>query len=251
MVWVADRGCQSEQNAAICSAPAGAPIRGEKPRGNDKEAKAAVSRQGAYRTVAGTLRVKGVIIDDGAIAAARSRCAVGCLTAVVLTSMTALSDSSSVPQMARRITERGRRWRSPASPLELPEQALELMEIGQQAAIAAARKFIDTVDRATPLQGEGASARQGVIDSERSRWPVGSWIRSTLFVRSVVRAAATPLGASDGGSEDAWVTRSSSVAGRSPCEVLVGSRVRRGLAARRARAMSAGVWTAAGDDRAA
>jgi hypothetical protein len=65
VVWVADRGFQSEENRRYLQRAGGHYILGEKLRGNDKEAKAALSRQGRYRTVAGNLRVKEVIIDDG------------------------------------------------------------------------------------------------------------------------------------------------------------------------------------------
>jgi Transposase DDE domain len=65
VVWVADRGFQSAQNRRYLQRAGGHYILGEKLRGNDKEANAALSRQGRYHTVAGNLRVKEVIIDDG------------------------------------------------------------------------------------------------------------------------------------------------------------------------------------------
>ena len=65
VVWVADRGFQSEENRRYLQRAGGHYILGEKLRGNDKEAGAALSRQGRYHTVAGNLRVKEVIIDDG------------------------------------------------------------------------------------------------------------------------------------------------------------------------------------------
>jgi len=65
VVWVADRGFQSERNRRYLQRAGGHYILGEKLRGNDKEANAALSRQGRYHTVAGNLRVKEVIIDDG------------------------------------------------------------------------------------------------------------------------------------------------------------------------------------------
>ena len=65
VVWVADRGFQSAENRRYLQRAGGHYILGEKLRGNDKEAKAALSRQGRYHTVAGNLRVKEVIIDDG------------------------------------------------------------------------------------------------------------------------------------------------------------------------------------------
>jgi len=65
VVWVADRGFQSAENRRYLQRAGGHYILGEKLRGNDKEANAALSRQGRYHTVAGNLRVKEVIIDDG------------------------------------------------------------------------------------------------------------------------------------------------------------------------------------------
>ena len=65
VVWVADRGFQSEENRRYLQRAGGRYILGEKLRGNDKEANAALARQGRYHTVAGNLRVKEVIIDDG------------------------------------------------------------------------------------------------------------------------------------------------------------------------------------------
>ena len=62
VVWVADRGFQSEENRYLQRA-GGHYILGEKLRGNDKEAKAALSRQGRYHTVEGNLRVKQARID--------------------------------------------------------------------------------------------------------------------------------------------------------------------------------------------
>ncbi len=65
VVWVAERGFQSEENRRYLQRAGGHYILGEKLRGKSKEAKAALSRQGRYHTVAENLRVKEVIIDDG------------------------------------------------------------------------------------------------------------------------------------------------------------------------------------------
>jgi transposase len=65
VVWVADRGFQSAENRCYLQRAGGHYILGEKLRRNNNEAKAALSRQGRYHTVAGNLRVKEVIIDDG------------------------------------------------------------------------------------------------------------------------------------------------------------------------------------------
>ena len=65
VVWVADRGFQSAENRRYLQRAGGHYILGEKLRGNDKEANAALARPGRYHTVAENLRVKEVIIDDG------------------------------------------------------------------------------------------------------------------------------------------------------------------------------------------
>jgi hypothetical protein len=64
VVWVADRGFQSAENRRYLQRAGGHYIIGEKLRGDSKEAKAALARQGRYHTVAGNLQVKEVRIDD-------------------------------------------------------------------------------------------------------------------------------------------------------------------------------------------
>jgi hypothetical protein len=110
------------------------------------------------------------------------------------------------------------------------------------------REFIDTVDQATPLQGEGAFARQRVIDFmlEMADRLVDL---QHAFARSV-GAAGAPLGASDRGVGgrlgDSIFERTRPLAMRGARGEPRPARNRR----RRARAMSAGVWLAVGDDRA-
>ncbi|HSJ44800.1 MAG TPA: IS1634 family transposase [Euzebyales bacterium] len=65
VVWVTDRGFASEQNRRYLQRAGGHYICGEKLRGDSDEAAAALARQGRYRTVAGNLRVKEVVVDDG------------------------------------------------------------------------------------------------------------------------------------------------------------------------------------------
>jgi transposase len=65
VVWVADRGFQSEENRRYMQRAGGHYIFGEKLRGNDREANQALARQGRYHEIAENLRVKEVIIDDG------------------------------------------------------------------------------------------------------------------------------------------------------------------------------------------
>jgi Transposase DDE domain len=64
VVWVADRGFSSAENRRYLQRAGGHYIIGEKLRGDNNEAQAALARQGRYRTVAGNLRVKEVVIDD-------------------------------------------------------------------------------------------------------------------------------------------------------------------------------------------
>jgi transposase len=65
VVWVADRGFQSAENRRYLQRAGGHYIIGEKLRGDSAEAKAALARQGRYRTVAGNLQIKEVRVDDG------------------------------------------------------------------------------------------------------------------------------------------------------------------------------------------
>ena len=63
VVWVLDRGFTSQANRRWLQRAGGSYIIGEKLRGASVEAKAALSRQGRYHTVAGNLRVKQVRVD--------------------------------------------------------------------------------------------------------------------------------------------------------------------------------------------
>ncbi len=65
VVWVADRGFQSAANRRYLQRAGGHYILGEKLRGDSTEAAAALARAGRYHVVAGNLRVKEVVIDDG------------------------------------------------------------------------------------------------------------------------------------------------------------------------------------------
>jgi Transposase DDE domain len=60
LVWVADRGFASAANRAYLARGGGHYIHAEKLRDTNREAAAALSRQGRYRAVAGNLRVKEV-----------------------------------------------------------------------------------------------------------------------------------------------------------------------------------------------
>ena len=64
VIWVADRGFTSRDNRKFLQRGAGAYIIGEKLRSGSAEAKAALSRQGRYKTAAGNLQVKEVRLPD-------------------------------------------------------------------------------------------------------------------------------------------------------------------------------------------
>ena len=64
VVWVADRGFTSQANRRFLQSGGGAYIIGEKLRSGSAEAKAALSRQGRYKTVAGNLQVKEVRLPE-------------------------------------------------------------------------------------------------------------------------------------------------------------------------------------------
>lgn len=51
---------------------------------------------------------------------------------------------------------------------EFSEQVLAQMTVSQQSALEAVRGFMESVDRALPLNGDGPSRRQIVIDSALS-----------------------------------------------------------------------------------
>lgn len=48
--------------------------------------------------------------------------------------------------------------------MELSEQWLELARTGQRAAIDTVHRFIETVDHALPLRGEGPARRREIVD---------------------------------------------------------------------------------------
>ncbi|WP_190823442.1 IS1634 family transposase [Saccharopolyspora pogona] len=64
VVWVADRGFTSTENRRYLRRAGGHYILGEKLRGDSAEAKAALARQGRYKTVADNLQVKEVNLAD-------------------------------------------------------------------------------------------------------------------------------------------------------------------------------------------
>ena len=64
VIWVADRGFTSAENRRYLRKGGGSYIIGEKLRSGSADAKAALSRQGRYKDVAGNLKVKEVRIAD-------------------------------------------------------------------------------------------------------------------------------------------------------------------------------------------
>jgi len=67
VIWCLDRGFNSAENRRYLQRAGGHYIVGEKLRSDQAEAKAALSRQGRYRSVAGNLKVKEVRVDDGVL----------------------------------------------------------------------------------------------------------------------------------------------------------------------------------------
>jgi len=67
VIWALDRGFTSAQNRRYLQRGGGHYIMGEKLRGENKEAFAALGRQGRYRAVAGNLRIKEIRLDDGTV----------------------------------------------------------------------------------------------------------------------------------------------------------------------------------------
>ena len=66
VIWVADRGFTSRANRKFLQQGGGAYITGEKLRSGSAEARAALSRQGRYKTVTGNLQVKEVRLPGAA-----------------------------------------------------------------------------------------------------------------------------------------------------------------------------------------
>jgi hypothetical protein len=76
---------------------------------------------------------------------------------------------------------------------KLSEEVFEEVEAGQRAAIQAVKKFVDTVDRTLPPQGEEPSRRQDVIDAAMEM--ADRLVHTQYeFLRKVVRSAGKSLG---------------------------------------------------------
>jgi hypothetical protein len=80
---------------------------------------------------------------------------------------------------------------------KLSEEVLESVEKGQRAAIEAVRKFVDTVDEALPMHGEGPSRRQEIVDSAMEM--ADRLVHTQFeFIRKVIDSAGKSLSRSDG-----------------------------------------------------
>lgn len=72
------------------------------------------------------------------------------------------------------------------------EDVFEEVEAGQRAAIQAVKKFVDTVDRTLPPEGEGPSHRQTVVDAAMEMADRLVHVQYD-FLRKVVRSAGKSL----------------------------------------------------------
>jgi hypothetical protein len=80
---------------------------------------------------------------------------------------------------------------------ELSEDVLQSLEDGAKAAIEAVRKFVETVDEALPLHGDGPSKREEITDSALE---MAQRLVTTQydFLRKVVDSATKALPGGDG-----------------------------------------------------
>lgn len=85
-------------------------------------------------------------------------------------------------------------------PVELTDKVLESLRDGEQAALAAVRKFVDTLDQVVPFQGEEPSSRQKVIDAALEMADQLVQTQYT-FLHNVVRSAGQTLGATPPSAE--------------------------------------------------
>jgi len=79
---------------------------------------------------------------------------------------------------------------------ELTDDVLKSLEEGAQKAIESVRKFVETVDKALPVGGDGPSRREEITDSalEMAEQLVHA---QSDFLRKVVRSAGKSLTRSD------------------------------------------------------
>jgi hypothetical protein len=75
---------------------------------------------------------------------------------------------------------------------ELSDDVLKSVEAGGRAAIAAVRKFVDTVDEALPAIGDRPTRRETIVDSALDMADKLVVIQSD-FLRNIVRSADRTL----------------------------------------------------------
>ena len=74
----------------------------------------------------------------------------------------------------------------------LSDEVLESVEAGRRAAIAAVRKFVDTVDEALPAVGDRPTRRKTIVDAALDM--ADQLVTSHYnFLRSIVRSADQAL----------------------------------------------------------
>ncbi len=84
---------------------------------------------------------------------------------------------------------------------EMSDDVLKSVESAQRGVIDAVRKFIDSVDKAMPLHGEGATRRQEIIDSAMDM--VDRLVQTEHdFVRKIIDASAKSLGGGESKKSD-------------------------------------------------
>ena len=82
----------------------------------------------------------------------------------------------------------------------LSDEVLESVETGRRAAIAAVRKFVDTVDEATPALVDPA-LRKTIVDAALDL--TDSLVTTRLeFLRNVVRSASEAVSSRPGGANE-------------------------------------------------
>ncbi|MGZ4510732.1 MAG: hypothetical protein ACXVX4_05145 [Mycobacterium sp.] len=82
----------------------------------------------------------------------------------------------------------------------LSDEVLESVETGRRAAIAAVRKFVDTVDEATPALVDPA-LRKTIVDAALDL--ADSLVTTRLeFLRNVVRSASEAVSSRPGGANE-------------------------------------------------
>jgi hypothetical protein len=79
---------------------------------------------------------------------------------------------------------------------ELTDDVLKSLEEGAQKAIEAVRRFVETVDKALPVGGDGPSRREEITDSALQMAEQLVHAQSD-FLRKVVKSAGNSLTGSD------------------------------------------------------